>query len=685
MPRLLPVVPALLLLLFAEWSGNFWSGARAVPAAVGWLALAAVALLARDRARDPFALGGRAAWLPAVVAAVALASLGLSPVARAGMSGVLALPLLLALPAAFAACWRDPRARRTGMAAVSVAVALVAIHAVIARFVLATERAALPLGHHNLLAVWLVLLLPVVLHRALAPGLERALAILAAALALLALGLSGSLAGALGWVVEVAVLVAVARHLLRGRGSSRAARVGAGALAVVGLVALALAAPRLLGILRGADLSTSARLGYAEAALRGFGERPLLGWGPGAGAWLMHEHLRPVPGVHPPYEVVTDAHSLVLDLAFELGLAGVLAVGLALGWFVARRLQTARRAGDESVAAAAWASVAAVLGGVVSLLVSGTFDVAALAVAAAVPLGLGVAVAPQRHPEGEPSPAPRWPLWLVAATVLASVPSRLAHWHYDRFLELGAVPPSTARAASEADARARVDRAAGHLAGAVALDPAFPLYRFRAALESGGAEAAAELRSAALSARGLGLLWLVAGARAGQEGVPGYSRDLERACDLDRLGALAPFVLAVLDPADEAAPERLARALLAEPRLAAAGRLEESGPLVEAALGRLEGLDGVPVGWRAAVVAQTRAAVAAPRGAEPEAVELALEVDALGSTSLSLHAFRRRPAVLPVLSVQLWPERAARITAPSALALRDTAGGVLTEGCRLTG
>jgi O-antigen ligase len=683
--RLRPVVPALLLLLFAEWSGNFWSGAQAIPAAVGWLGLAAVTLLARDRARDPFALGGRAAWLPAALAVSMLAALGLSPVARAGMTGVLAAPLLLLLPAAFAACWRAPLDRRLGIAAVSAVLAAVSLHAVIARFALGTERAALPLGHHNLLAVWLVLLLPVALHRALAPGAERLLAIAATALGLLALGLSGSLAGALGWLVEVAVLAVAARRLLRGRGATRLARAVAGALAVVALVVLALAAPRLVEILRGVDPSSSARLGYAEAALRGLAERPLLGWGPGSGAWLLAEHLRPTPGVHPPYEVVADAHSLVLDAAFELGLAGVVTLALLCGLFVVRRLSAARQAGDPATAGGAWASSAAVLGGGACLAVAGSFDVVALAVAAAVPLGLGIAVAPGHAPAAAPSRRPRWPVWLVAATVLASIPSRVAHWHYDRFLELGAAP--AAPLAGDADAgaaRRRATRASAHLASAVALDPAFPLYRFRQALEGGG-EAAAELRSAALGARGLGVLWLVAGARAAQEGLPGYRGDLERACDLDRFGALAPFVLAVLDPADPAAPEHLARALLSEPRLGAAARLEESGALVEAALARLERLDGVALGWRAAVVEQVRAAAAAPLSAEPEAADLRLEIDALGATSLSLHAFRRRPAVLPVLSVQLWTERAAHLTAPSALALPETAADVLRDGCRLAG
>jgi hypothetical protein len=127
----------------------------------------------------------------------------------------------------------------------------------------------------------------------------------------------------------------------------------------------------------------------------------------------------------------------------------------------------------------------------------------------------------------------------------------------------------------------------------------------------------------------------------------------------------------------------LARALLAEPRLAAATRLEEAGSLIDSALARLERLEGVPLGWRAAVVEQVRSATGLAVEEQSDAVELTLEIDALGSSSLSLYVFRRRPAVLPVLSVQLWAERASTISAPGALTLRETSPKVLRRGCRL--
>jgi hypothetical protein len=303
------------------------------------------------------------------------------------------------------------------------------------------------------------------------------------------------------------------------------------------------------------------------------------------------------------------------------------------------------------------------------------------------------------------APPARWFGWLVLACLLALTPSRIAHWHFDRFLALGSARSLAGSSADQnGDPRAgeaardtqrsesgessdrlaeRSVAASRHLELAVRFDPAFPLYRFRRGLESATEEQVAELRSAALSARGLGLLWLVAGARAGQGGVFGYREELERACDLDAFGPLAPFVLAVLAPADQESPERLARALLSEPRLAASARLDETARLVEEALAMLEKLDRVPVGWRAAIVEQVRSAEPVELGADADVMNLTLELDALGSTSLSLYAFRRRPTRLPVLSVQVAREGAARITAPGALDLAATERGALAEGCRL--
>ncbi|HVS63307.1 MAG TPA: O-antigen ligase family protein [Thermoanaerobaculia bacterium] len=692
--RLVPLFPAGVLLLFSEWSGTLWSGAQAIPSSLGWLTAGGLCLIARHRARDLFDLGGRAAWMPLIFGLLVVASLATSSVARAGMTGVLVLPLLLALPAAITACWRDERERSLGVAAIAGVLALVSLHAAIAHLRMGTERAALPLGQHNLLAVWLVLLLPVVLVPALEPGWRRPLALGAAAMALVVLGLTGSLAGVVGWLVEVVVLVVALRRTV-GAERPSATRWVLPALLLVGVAGLASMTPRLLAILGGADSSMLARVGYLRAAVRGFIERPVLGWGPGSSAWLLSEHLRPVPGIHPPYEVVTDAHSLWFDLLFELGVAGAGALLVLVALFVARRLGELRRLPAGPAAVRRWASVASILGGGICLLGAGAFDVAALAVAAAIPLALGLQSA-----EARPSTAaasPRWFVWLVVACLVALLPSRIAHWHFDRFVAVGgevrvasreaaaeaasggdaAVPPVVDRGAARASAGSR------HLARAVRLDPAFPLYRFRQALEAGSAGATDGLRSSALAARGIGIFWLLTGARAGQAGEPGHRADLERACDLDPLGALAPFVLAVLAPGEADAAERLARALLAEPRLAAAARLEDIEELVEDALVVIEQLDRVPLGWRAAMVDEIRAALAIPLGETREAIDLTLELDSLGSTSLSLYAFRRRPTRLPVLSVQLARERAIRITAPGALALPETGAEVLAPGCRL--
>ena len=88
------------------------------------------------------------------------------------------------------------------------------------------------------------------------------------------------------------------------------------ALALVGAVWFA---PRVIDVARGHDLSTRARLAYAEAGVRGWRERPLLGWGPGATAWTIAEHLPVRPGVLPAGQAVADLHDLPLQLGYELG------------------------------------------------------------------------------------------------------------------------------------------------------------------------------------------------------------------------------------------------------------------------------------------------------------------------------------------------------------------------------
>ena len=152
--------PALLLLLFAAWSGSFASGAGAAAAAGGHCALLLAALAAGGAWRDPLRLGSAGRLLPAALWITLAASAWASPTPRAGRVAVALLPAFLLLPAAVERWWRDAAARRRGLRAVSAVVGAVAgwslLHLALSR----APRAAMPLGHHNLLAGWLVAVLP---------------------------------------------------------------------------------------------------------------------------------------------------------------------------------------------------------------------------------------------------------------------------------------------------------------------------------------------------------------------------------------------------------------------------------------------------------------------------------------------------------------------------------------------
>lgn len=274
---------------------------------------------------------------------------------------------------------------------------------------------------------------------------------------------------------------------------------------------------------------------------------------------------------------------------------------------------------------------------------------AALAVAAGAALGGEV-----RDGEGDGGEASWWrECWPVAVyaalTLLALGPLDLAHWHHDRSL------------AAEGPVEVQ------ELAAAVRLDPAFPLYRARLARLQDDAAAA---RAAAGGTPGIAALWLSAGTLGAAAGEPWTAGALERACALDPLTAAAPFLLAALDPAAPAAPRRVARALLAEPRLAAAVWFEGREGLLTAALEEVRGWPGVSAGWRRAMVdAVTGWEVEVPG----DVARLSAVADgaAVGS-SLSLHAFRRRPRRLVLASFEVRRELASQVVLPPAATLPET-------------
>ena len=642
-PLLRPALPALLLALFLAWSGGFHAGAGGAAALAGHAALVGLAGWGW-RGWDPLRLGrgGRAA--PPLLWLLLLASCRLSPVTRAGWVAVALLPLLLAVPAAVARAWEGGERRRRGVAAVALVAAATAAWALIAW--LGAGRpggAARPLGHHLLLGAVLATLLPISLASALsagpAPGglagawAARGGAALVAA-ALLATGsASAVVAAALGCALVLAGRRRAAAWLL--------VPAGAAAAAVVVL-------PRLLG--PALDPSLAARRVYWRGALAGLAERPLLGWGPGSTAWTLPLHLRPVPGVTPPGEVVGDAHSLPLQLGYELGIAGSAAAGLVAALFFVRRWR--EETWSDELGSAGLAGLAS---GLVALLAGPTLGTLAPWVALAVAAGVALAPAAARGPRRE-APAG----WLYAAlAVLLLLPLDLAHLLYD------------------AARRAPPERARELLVRAAAFDPAHPLYHARLGWlpRTPAADRLRALRTAALAAPGVAALQLAAGAAAFEAGEGGRA-ELLRACATDPLDGMAPLLLAFGSPQAPEAPALAARAQLATPRLAAAVGFERRARLWGESRRLVWEWPGVDPGYARALLDATRNL---PRAGP--VTRLQRRMDDRAATSLSLVAFRRLPwpAVLATVPVRLDAARAVRL--PSAAALPITGQEAFPASC----
>src|SRR5436305_4771854 len=169
---MLSLLPARLAALSAVWCGTFSGGATWAGGAAA-VALPLVLLVATGSGSgdggDPLRLGRAGRLLPAALWIAVLASAWASPVPRAGRFAWVLLPAYLALPGAIARCWSTEAARRIGLWALSGVVGGVALLSLAGIAVRHTGRASLPLGHHNLLAAWLVILGPI----ALLPARER--------------------------------------------------------------------------------------------------------------------------------------------------------------------------------------------------------------------------------------------------------------------------------------------------------------------------------------------------------------------------------------------------------------------------------------------------------------------------------------------------------------------------------
>ncbi|MEM9595643.1 MAG: O-antigen ligase family protein [Acidobacteriota bacterium] len=653
------LLPASLVAVFAGWLGTFHGAADGHAAAIGHgILLTALAIWGGDAAmglvRRPLAAAGALVFV-----ALVLASSASSPVPRAGWTALSLAPAFLVLPVAVARCWDDEARRRIGLLGIAVVTAAVSCWTLLDRWRYGQAEAAMPLGHHNLMAAWLVITVPLSATAWTYGGRCRPAAAVAVVSGGFALAATHSLTGLLALGAAIAVAGwATFRH--RGQGRAALAVVaGAGAASAL---ALAFGAGD-----RGSSMA--ARLGYLDAAWRGSLEHPWLGWGPGSGRWTLHLHLRPEPGVHPPGEVVADVHSLPLEWLYELGWpAAAVTLGLVCRWWLGL---TRRRFCDRALAVAAASSLsAAAVVAVAGLPLAVPALPVALAAAAGAAMAARTAGADVAPPQPVPGAARVGAVLLAVSLGLLQVPRDLAHLAYDQAFEASFEDP---------EERDRL------LDRAVALDPGFPLYRWQ---RSRGVPALAAdgALGAAGAAVGLAPLWLDAGTRVADAERAALAREAwVRACDLDPLGALAPYWLARYPVGDHpkgdaASVDRAARALLAAPQLLAADWRGEEG-LLERAVARLEREQGIGAGWRSALVAAWRT----NRGAEWGAGDvrpLVLNVDHEPAVSLSLFAFRRHP----------WPGEVGRGVSvdvtllPSlgpATAERTTQPELLTRGCGL--
>lgn len=583
------------------WCGTFHGAAGAGGSIASQVAVLLFCLFSPG-IQDPLELG-RSGRLLAVAGLVVVAvSYWTSPVGRAGLVGLTLLPAYLVIPSSTARFWEDPKAQRTGSVWLATLTLLVSSTALIRWLTLDLPRAALPLGHHNLLAGWLVLVLPLTLATTRFPGLPRWLGTSAGILGLITMAATGSLLGATAITVQI-ILAAFWWKRLR-------------PWLVPGLLTLStLALPRLLAIWESMDLSALARWSYLEAGWRGVRARPMFGWGPGSVPWTIGEFLRPAAGVHPASQVVGDLHSLPLQLAYEIGIPGTLLTLAVAAVFLLRRWRESRR---PIGALTRRAALLGLLGGAIFVLGAAPLSVPALPATIAVVAGIAMS-----HTSRESS---RYRLPVLLAYVLLAAallaPMDRAHSHYDQ-----------ARLASDKEESLRqIDRA-------LSMDPKFPLYRARRSWLVGeirgvDAPTADQALQAAQAAPGLAPLWLAAGDLGRRAGLLWAPAALSTAHRLDPLSPLAAFHLMMVETDSDAAARLGETAVSLDPRLTAARWWWDEPGLADRVSQRTDLTIPNPI--------------ESPGGVP---LVLALTLDQTPAVSFSLFAFRRSP----------WPGRLAAI------------------------
>ena len=613
-------------------------------------------------------------WL-AVVLAFSMAT-----VPRAGRAALALLPLAAILPWLAAEIWAAGRGLRLAARASALLLAAVAACGLWGAFFGGTPGASLPLGHHNQLAVFLLMLLPAPLALGWGSGgqeawplrLDRLLAFGAGGLGLLALAATRSLGGALAFLVGLLLFLPSFRGVARQRWLRPAAV--AAAIGVLGLGLL----PRLLNFGEEIGQSSEARRAYLAAGWQGFLDSPWVGHGPGSTAWLFARYFEPEVAVHPPDHIVADLHNLPLQVLFEVGLLGFLAATLWI--FLLLRPLFGPLPDDPFRAALVRGSRAFLIAALVFSATGFLLAVPALPVAFLLLAGLG------RAALGEKGASPQIPYWergrlgrgaggtpalpggrilrfvfvsLVVVAFFWLLPGLRAQWAWER-----------ARSAEDESA------ARWALEEAVAIDPDFPLYRARVGVLGGNAE---QLIEAQHAAGAVGPLTLQAGLAAEAAEMPEAAELLARACDLDPFGGLAPFRLAV-GPAGgtpELRVERAMRALVAEPRLVAATAWRRHPEVLLRAQVLLD-QQGTPLAWAAALLPSMEKVLGKQPG---ETADLVLRIDRDPAEAVSLYVFRRSPWPAPLARVEV---RRDAVPADMPPALSDPAmrPRFVAPGCR---
>jgi tetratricopeptide (TPR) repeat protein/O-antigen ligase len=331
-------------------------------------------------------------------------------------------------------------------------------------------RRRLVMGPANVLAWYVVLMLPLVLAEWLTSHSLRTRANLGALTVGLLLVLASTLSrsGLVGVAVALAVftLLTLGRMLLRGRRSFaeylRRPRVAAALLLVVMLsVVFAVIVVRLMP----ARLySISVRFELWRAAADIVASRPLFGGGPGTFGFLFHQVPDPNPYATDMY--YNNAHNGFINVAAESGVPSLVA-GL---WLLAALTRTAWRYLTDSTRdeGPSRAVIAGCVAGVLGLMASMLFDVPWVfpLTTLYVVLLAAIVVAPFSSRRTVPAPALRWITALVLFLIAAVLGwGDIAHWFQYR--------------AVGARHLGRLDASVADMQTARSLDPLLTMYAFQ--------------------------------------------------------------------------------------------------------------------------------------------------------------------------------------------------------------